>query len=237
MGRTPLNPRPRTIHRMHLWPRGRRNLGPFQDVSPTEDWTPSQTGTQRKPSHSTPGGRHGPRQPNNSPPFSSRRRCSRRSAGDSSPLQSTPCCAPTRKTLRPRRRTCNRRPLPRQQSSSRTHPRIPAACSHPTPNGPSPPPETPVLPTVRFYPTTYHPTPDRHHAYTPSTRHNTGTAQRSTTGTTHTPMSMGAPQVPVPPRHRPSTGTANRQPPHAPSACASGYHRRPCPATQTTGSA
>ena len=36
---------------------------------------------------------------------------------------------------------------------------------------------------------------------------------------------------------RPSTGTANRQPPHAPSACASGYHRRPYPAPQTTGSA
>ena len=48
---------------------------------------------------------------------------------------------------------------------------------------------------------------------------------------------MRAPPAPIPPRHRPSTGTTNHQPPHVPSAYASGYHRRPCPATQTTGSA
>ena len=51
------------------------------------------------------------------------------------------------------------------------------------------------------------------------------------------PTSMRAPPAPISPRHRQSTGTTNRQPPHAPSAYASGYHRRPCPATQTTGSA
>ena len=81
------------------------------------------------------------------------------------------------------------------------------------------------------------PTRDPHHAYTPSTEHNTGTAHTGTTGTTHTTSSMRAPPGPIPPRHRPSTGTTSRQPPHAPSAYASGYHRRPCPATQTTGSA
>ena len=81
------------------------------------------------------------------------------------------------------------------------------------------------------------PTRDPHHAYTPSTGQNTHTAYTGTTGTAHTPTSMRAPPAPTPPRHRPSTGTTNRQPPHAPSAYASGYHRRPCPATQTTGSA
>ena len=81
------------------------------------------------------------------------------------------------------------------------------------------------------------PTRDPHHAYTPSTEHNTGTAHTGTTGTTRTPTSMRAPPAPIPPRHRPSTGTTSRQPPHAPSAYASGYHRRPYPATQTTGSA
>ena len=117
------------------------------------------------------------------------------------------------------------------------HPQIPAACSHPTPNGPSPPPQTPVLPTVRTCPTTYHPARDPKHACTPSTGHNTGTARTSTTDTTHTHASMRGPQAPMPPRHRPFTGTANRQPPRAPSACCNGYHRRPYPATQTTGSA
>ena len=88
----------------------------------TENWTASQTETQPTPSHSTPDGRHGPRGPNNSPPSSSKWRYSRRSAGDSSPLPSTPCYAPTRKTPRPRQCTCNRQPLPRQRSSSHTAP-------------------------------------------------------------------------------------------------------------------
>ena len=81
------------------------------------------------------------------------------------------------------------------------------------------------------------PTRDPHHAYTSYTGHNTGTAHTGTTGTAHTPSSMRAPPAPIPRRHRPFTGTTNRQPPHAPSAHASGYHRQPCPATKTTGSA
>ena len=80
------------------------------------------------------------------------------------------------------------------------------------------------------------PTRDPHHAYTPSDEHNTGTAHTGTTGTTHTPSSMRAPPAPILPRHRLSTGTTSRQPPHAPSAYASGYHKQLCPATQTTGS-
>ena len=31
---TPLNPRPRWVHQMHLWPNRGRNLGPLQDVPP-----------------------------------------------------------------------------------------------------------------------------------------------------------------------------------------------------------
>ena len=81
------------------------------------------------------------------------------------------------------------------------------------------------------------PTRNPHHVYTQSTEHNTGTAHTGTIGTAHTPTSMRAPPAPIPPRRRPSTGTTNRQPPHVPSAYASGYHRQPCPATQTTGSA
>ena len=81
------------------------------------------------------------------------------------------------------------------------------------------------------------PTRNPHHVYTPSTEHSTGTAHTDTTGTAHTPTSMRAPPAPIPPRRRPSTGTTNRQPAHVPSAFASGYHRQPCPATQTTGSA
>ena len=117
------------------------------------------------------------------------------------------------------------------------HPQIPAACIHPAPNRPSPPPQTPVLRTVRTRPTTYHQHGMPHHTYTPATRHNTGTARTRTTGTAHASTSMRAPQAPLSRRHRPSTGTANRHPAHAPSACANGYHRRPYPATQTTGSA
>ena len=81
------------------------------------------------------------------------------------------------------------------------------------------------------------PTRNPHHVYTPSAEHNTGTAHTGTTGTAHTPTSMRAPPAPIHPGRRPSTGTTNRQPPHVPSAYASGYHRQPCPATQTTGSA
>ena len=202
----------------------------------TEDWTPSQTGTQPTPSHSTPDGRRGPGQPSNSPPSSSRRRYSRRSAGDSPPQPSTPCYAPTRRNPKPRRRTCNGRPLPRQRSSSHTAPTGTCSMQQPYPKQ--------TKPTFSKSCSTNHenlphdtPTRDPHHAYTPPTQHNTGTAHTGTTCTTRTPTSMRAPPIPISPRHRPSTGTTSRQPPHAPSAYASGYHRRPYPATRTTGSA
>ena len=61
----------------------------------------------------------------------------------------------------------------------------------------------------------------------PSTKHDSDTPHAKATGTAHTRASMRAPQAPMPPHHRPSTGTANRQPPRAPSAFANSYHLRP----------
>ena len=202
----------------------------------TEDWTPSQTGTQPTPSHSTPDGWRSPRRPSNSPPSSSRRRCSRQSAGDSSPLPSTPCYAPTRRTPRPRRRTCSGRPLPRRRSSSHTAPTNTCSMRQPCPQQTNPTSSNSCSTNVENLPRDV-PTPNPHHVYTPSTEHSTGTAHTGATGTAHAPTSMRAPPAPIPPRRRPSTGTTNHQPPHVPSAFASGYHRQPCPATQTTGSA
>ena len=153
----------------------------------TEDWTPSKTRTQLTPSPSTPDGRRGPRQPSNSPPSPSRRRYWRRSAGDSSPKPSTPCYAPTSRTPKPRRRTCNGRPLPVSGAAHIPHPQVPAPCSNPTPNRPSPPPQTPVLPTMRTYPMTHQhrtPTTPTHHPPSTTLARHTGT-----TGTTRTPTS------------------------------------------------
>ena len=172
----------------------------------------------------------------NSPPSSSRRRYSRRSAGDSSPLPSTPCYAPTRRIPRPRRRTCSRRPLPKQRSSPHTAPINTCSMQQPCPKQTKPTSSNSCSTNHENLPHDI-PTQNPHHAYTPSPEHNTGTADTCTTGTAHKPTSMRAPPAPIPPRHRPSTGTTNRQPPHVPSAYASGYHRRPCPATQTSGSA
>ena len=75
-------------------------------------------------------------------------------------------------------------------------------------------------------------TPTHHPLGTTVAQHTVGNK-----GTAHMPTSMRAPPAPIPPRHRPSTGTTNRLPPHAPFAYASGYHRPSCAATQTTGSA
>ena len=118
------------------------------------------------------------------------------------------------------------------------HPQVPAACSQPTPDRPGPTPQTHVLSTVSPQPATYHPMQDYPPpARAPSAAHNTDSARTSTTGTVHTHVSMPTPQAPLPQRHHSSTGTAERRPPRAPSLYANGYHRRPSPATQTTGSA
>ena len=139
---------------------------------------------------------------------------------------------------RPRQHTCNGRPSPKRPRNYVPHPRIPATCSHPTPNRLGPAPQTPVLPIVRPPPATYHPTQDPPPpARAPSTAHNTSTTRTSTRGTAHTPGSMRTPQVPclhatihpwVPPNGRQL---------HAPSVYANGCHRRPCPTSRTTGSA
>ena len=202
----------------------------YRGLDTLTDWT------QPTPSHSTPDGWRSPRRPSNSPPSSSRRRCSRQSAGDSSPLPSTPCYAPTRRTPRPRRRTCRGRPLPRRRSSSHTAPTNTCSMRQPCPQQTKPTSSNSCSTNHENLPRDI-PTRNPHHVYTPSTEHSTGTAHTGATGTTHAPTSMRAPPAPIPPRRRPSTGTTNHQPPHVPSAFASGYHRQPCPATQTTGSA
>ena len=116
------------------------------------------------------------------------------------------------------------------------HPQIPAACGNPAPKQTKPTSSNSCSTNHENLPRDI-PTRNPHHVYTPSTEHSTGTAHTDTTGTAHTPTSMRAPPAPIPPRRRPSTGTTNHQPPHVPSAFAGGYHRQPCPATQTTGSA
>ena len=134
------------------------------------------------------------------------------------------------------RRTCSGRPLPRQRSSSHTAPTNTCSMQQPCPKQTKPTSSNSCSTNHENLPRDI-PTRNPHHVYTPSTEHNTGTAHTGTTGTAHTPTSMRTPTAPIPPRRRPFTGTTNRQPPHVPSAYASGYHRRPCPATQTTGSA
>ena len=131
-----------------------------------EGSTPSQTGTQPTPSRSTPDGRHGPLQPNNSPPSSISRRYPRRSAGGSSPLPSTPCYALTWTTPRPWQRTCNKQQSPRQENNSHTAPTNTCSMQPPCPrrtrptssnscstNGENPPrdipPNTRPLPRAR----------------------------------------------------------------------------------------
>ena len=107
------------------------------------------------------------------------------------------------------------------------HPQIPAACSNPAPNRPSPPPPTPVLPNMRTYPMTH-----QHGTPTTPTHH-----PRSTTLARHT----RAPQAP----HTRPAACARRQPPspHAtvrPQVPPAAGHRMPplrTPAATTDGPA
>ena len=114
-----------------------------------------------------------------------------RSAGGSSQLPFTPCYAATRRTPRPRRRTCNRRPLPRQRSSSHTAPTN--TCStQPRWQKQTKPTTSNSCPTPRH--TTQHRTPIKH------THHQAGT-----TPAQHT----RAPQAP----HTRPAACARHQPP------------------------
>ena len=196
MVHTPLNPRPRNIHQMHLWPSGRRNLGPLQGVPPVPR-TGHPHRLEPNPHHRT-ARQMADAVPGN-PATGHHPQADRGTRGGS---QGT----------RPHRRlhlaTHPRGGLSGQGGTHATdgycqdsgaahtpHPQIPATCSNPAPNRPSPPPKTPVVPTMRTYPMTYQqgtPTKPIHHP----------------TGTTlarHT----RAPQAP----HTRPAACARRQPP------------------------
>ena len=216
---------------MHLWPRGRRNVGPFQDVPPIHRTPPSHR-LEPNTHHRT-----ARRMADTVPDNQTTRHHPQADKGTrGGPQGARPQCS-LHDATHPRGRpsghgSAHATDSPSQDSGTAhlPHPQIPAACSHPAPNGPGPPPQTPFLQTVRTYPATYHPARDHppclqtiHQA---QHRHGTHEQHRHR---------MRTPQAPMPPHHRPSTGTANHQPPRAPSVCANGYHRQPYPATQTTG--
>ena len=194
---TPLNPRPHRVHQRHLWPRGRRNLGPFQDMPPVPR-TRHPHKLAPNPHHRTarwmadtvpdnPTTRHHPQADGGT-------RGGPRGACIHCRLHSA-----THPRGRPQGHGSAHATNGRCQDSGTAHlphPQIPAACGHPGPDGPGAPPQTPVLPTVRTYPARYHPARDPAHACTPLTRHNTGMARTSTTDTASTPASMRARQAP-----------------------------------------
>ena len=156
---------------MHLWPRGRRNLGPLQSVPPVE-----RTGhphrlepdphhrTARQMADAVPG----------DPTTHHRPQADRGTRGGQQG---------TRPHCRLHLATHPREGPPghggahaadgRCQDSGAAHiphPQIPAACSNAAPNRPRPPPQTPVLPTMRPYPVTYqHGTPTTPTHHPPST--------------------------------------------------------------------
>ena len=106
--------------------------------------------------------------------------------------------APTPRTPRPRRRTCNGRPLPRQRSSSHYAPTNTCSMQPACPKRTKPTSSNSCSTNHENLPHDI-PTRDPHHAYTPSIGHNTGSAHTGTTGTAHTPTSMSAPRAPIPP--------------------------------------
>ena len=222
---------------MHLQPRGRRNMGPLQGVPPVQ-----RTGhphrlepnahhrTARRMADTVPG----------DPATHHRPQADRGARG--SPQGTRPHCRlhlATHPRGGPPGHGGAHAADGRCQDGGAAHiphPQIPAACGNPAPKKTKPTSSNSCSTNHENLPRDI-PTRNPHHVYTPSTEHSTGTAHTDATGTAHTPTSMRAPPAPIPPRRRPSTGTTNHQPPHVPSALAGGYHRQPCPATQTTGSA
>ena len=226
MVRTPLDPRPRKMHQMHMWPRGRRNLGPLQGVPPVP-----RTG---HPHSLTPNPHH----------------CTARWMADAAPGNPATRHRPQADGGT---RGCPQGTRPHSRLHLATHPRggssshggahatdghyedsgaahipyrqVPAACSNPTPNRPSPPPQTPVVPTMRTYPMTH-----QHGTPTTPTHH-----PPSTTLARHTQ----APQAP----HARQPACARRQPPspHAtprpqvPPAASHGMPPLRTPAATTDG--
>ena len=228
MVRTPLDPRPRKIHQLHLWLRGRRNLGPLQGVPPVPR-TERPHRLEPNPHHRT------ARRMADAVPGNPATRPHPQADGDTQGgLQGT----------RPHSRlhlATNPRGGPpghggahatdghcQDSGAARVpHPQIPAACSNPAPNRPSPPPQTPVLPTMRTYPMTY-----QHRTRTTPTHHPPGT-----TLARHT----RAPQA----QHTRPPACVRRQPlsPHAtvrPQVPPTASHRMPplrTPAATTDGPA
>ena len=165
MVRTPLDPRPHKIHQMHLWPRGRRNLGPLQGV-PRVPRTghhhrlePNQHDRTARPMADTVPG---------DPATHQRPQADRGTRGG--PPGAPPHCRlnlATHPRAEPPGHSGAHATDSRCQDSGAAHiphRQIPAACSHPAPNGPSPPSHTSVLPTVRTSPKTHNPTRDPHDA-------------------------------------------------------------------------
>ena len=212
MVRTPLDPRPRRIHQIHLWPGGRRNLALFQDVPPVPrtghphrlepnphhrtarrmaDTVPGNPTTCHHP-QADGGTRGGPQRTHPHCRLHLAMRPRGRPPGHSSAHAMDGCCQDSGAAHIP-------------------HPQEPAACSHPAPNGPSPPPQTPVLPTVRTCPTTYHQhgTP-RHTIHQAQDQHGTHEHHRHRAHT-HQHARATRPGSPTPPsvhRYRQPPGTA-----------------------------
>ena len=150
MVRTLLDPRPRKIHRMHLWPRGRRNLGPLQGVPPVPR-TGHPHRLEPNPHHRT-----ARRMADTVPGNPATRQRPQADGGTRGGLQGT------RSDSRLHLAT-HRRGGPQSHGGAHAtnghyqgsraahvlHPQVPAACSNPTPSILSPPPQTPVLPTMR----------------------------------------------------------------------------------------
>ena len=215
MVRTPLDPRPRQIHQMHLSPRGRRNLGPLQGVPPVPR-TGHPHRLEPNPHHRT-----ARRMADAVPGNPATRHHLQADGGTRGSPQGT------RPGSRLHLATHPHKGPPGNGGAHATdghcqdsgaahipHPQIPAACSKPAPNRPSPPPQARVLPTMRTYPMTY-----QHGTPTTPTHHPT-----STTLARHT----RAPQAP----HTRPPACARRQPPspHAtvsPQVPPTASHRMP----------
>ena len=226
MVRTPLDPRPRKIHQMHLWPRRRRNLGPLQGVPPVP-----RTGQPHRldpnPHHCT-----ARRMADAVPGNPATRQGPQADGGTRGGPQGT--CPHSRLHLA----THPRGGPPSHGGAHATdghyqdsrathipHPQVPAACSNPTPNRPNPPPQTPVLPTMRTSPMTH-----EHRTFTTPTHH-----PPSRTLVRHT-------QAPQAPHARPPACTRRQPPsPHTtvrPQVPPAASHRMPplrTPAATTDG--
>ena len=156
---------------MHLWPRGRRNLGPLQGLPPVQR-TGHPHRLEPNPNHCT-----ARRMADAVPGDPATHHHPQANGGTRGGPQGTrPHCRlqlATHPRGGPPGHGGSHAADGRCQDSGAAHippPQIPAACSNPAPNRPSPPPQTPVLPTMRTDPVTYqHGTPTTSTHHPPST--------------------------------------------------------------------